>query len=277
MEGPQGRRSGFVEAAGTRLHYYRSGDGSLPLILVHGISDDGSSWPLLEREFREGFDIVMPDLRGHGKSDAPEGGYSYGTMARELAALIIGLGLEKPIVLGRSLGGMIALSFAGLFPAVPRALIAVDPPPFWAPADRAARKASERGLLGWLEGVKRKTRDELLADSRANDPRWDEAERGPWADAKHRFSPRIAALVDSRKSIDPGLAKSLRNIGCPTLLVYGDRERGGILGQAEADSLMGLVPGARGLRVAGAGHCVERDDLPAFLSAVRPFLAAVLG
>ncbi len=73
--------SGYVVANGLRLHYTRSGrdTGKPPLVLAHGISDDGPCWTPIAAAMEDDFDVIMADARGHGRSDAPDGDYSHAT------------------------------------------------------------------------------------------------------------------------------------------------------------------------------------------------------
>ena len=97
---------GTIKANGIRQHYYRTGDGSKPaLVLCHGVTDNGLCWTPVARALENAFDVIMVDARGHGLSDAPEDGYTTEDRADDVAALIQALGLEKPIILGHSMGG----------------------------------------------------------------------------------------------------------------------------------------------------------------------------
>ncbi len=72
--------------------------------------------------------VVSVDLRGHGQSDAPEQDYTVGAFADDLAWLAAELVLEQPVVIGHSLGGVIALDLAARYPTLPRAVVALDAP-----------------------------------------------------------------------------------------------------------------------------------------------------
>ena len=67
---------GNVTANGITLQYYRTGDGTLPpLVLSHGFTDNGLFWTDLAHALEKDYDVIMYDLRGHGFSDAPQTGY----------------------------------------------------------------------------------------------------------------------------------------------------------------------------------------------------------
>ena len=84
-------QSGDLQVNGLRLHYTRTGGAKPPLILVHGFTDDGSCWTPIAELLARDYDIIMPDARGHGFSDAPEHGYSIMEQAADLKGIIVAL------------------------------------------------------------------------------------------------------------------------------------------------------------------------------------------
>src|SRR5947209_17951539 len=82
--------SGEVQTNGIRMHYYRTGgDGLKPqLVLAHGATDDGLCWTRVAQALETEYDVIMPDARGHGLSDAPAEGYTASDHAADLAGLI---------------------------------------------------------------------------------------------------------------------------------------------------------------------------------------------
>lgn len=113
---------------GTRIHYLETGSGDPPILLVHGWSCDHTYFaPQFER-FGRKHRVVAVDLRGHGQSDKPEQAYTMAVFADDLASLCGELGLVRPVVIGHSLGGMIAVELARRFPDLPSALVLADAP-----------------------------------------------------------------------------------------------------------------------------------------------------
>jgi 3-oxoadipate enol-lactonase len=102
---------------GISLAYLRSGQG-LPLVLVHGFPLDHTCWELLSPKLESTFDVLMPDLRGFGLSDVPEGDCTIQQMADDLSALLNGLNIQKTIIVGHSMGGYVALAFAHAYPGM---------------------------------------------------------------------------------------------------------------------------------------------------------------
>jgi pimeloyl-ACP methyl ester carboxylesterase len=101
---------------GVALFYEEAKGKKRPLLFVHGWCCDHSFFaPQLEHFAREGHKVVAVDLRGHGQSDKPRGAYTMQLFADDLAFLCRELQLEKPVVIGHSMGGVVTVD-AGLAP-----------------------------------------------------------------------------------------------------------------------------------------------------------------
>lgn len=105
-----------LERDGVALAYDDAGSGTPPLLLVHGYACDRSAMERQSACFTTRHRVVNVDLRGHGESDKPDGVYSIPSFADDLAWLCRELGLYRPVVVGHSLGGMIALDLAARYP-----------------------------------------------------------------------------------------------------------------------------------------------------------------
>ena len=111
----------YVEANGLRVYYEVYGEGE-PLLLIHGGTATSQSWASHLPAFAEHFRVFAPDSRGHGRTDNPTGGLGYRAMADDVAASIDALGLHRPLVLGYSDGGQVALELGMRYPGLTRAL-----------------------------------------------------------------------------------------------------------------------------------------------------------
>lgn len=257
---------------GINLHYYRTGGAGLKIILAHGITDDGLCWTPVAEALSPQYDLIMVDARGHGKSEAPDSGYDQATMAVELAGFISALNLKKPTILGHSMGAATTLHMAALFPDLPGAIILEDPPAFWAMTETPHQDDFRTGFIAWISSLKRKTRDELLAECRDQNPGWSEAEVGPWADSKHRFSPKITALIQSRHASAEADAAILSQITCPVLIITGDQSKGAILGNEQVESLKTHIPQLQHTHIPKAGHNIRRDQFDPYMTVLKNFL-----
>jgi N-formylmaleamate deformylase len=267
-------QEGDVETNGIRLHYTRTGGEKPPVVLAHGVTDSGLCWSPLAEELASDYNLIMVDARGHGYSDAPASNYGSVVQAADLAGVIAALGLANPFVLGHSMGALTALALAGTYPDLPRAILLEDPPPWWvvAPPDVAPGDDDGPAMDGWMYEVKRHTREELIASRRAGLPSWSEAELGPWADAKLRFSLNVTQFM--RPGISAGIdwPDLLKRITCPALLITGDPEQGAIVSEDDSLALRRLIPQVEIVHIPGAGHNIRRDQFAPYLAAVRAFL-----
>ena len=265
--------SADVIANGTRLHYYSTGGEQPPLILVHGITDDGLCWLPVAEVLADKHHVYMVDVRGHGKSDAPDGGYTLENLAIELADFIQVLGLKKPVVLGHSLGAIAALLLAGLFPELPRAILLEDPPAFWS-FDAASTTDSEtpNNLAVWMAGLKRKTWDDLMYEVRSANPTWSEAELEPWVDSKHRFSPKSIDLVSPAGFASIDFPDVFKRITCPALLISADPQHGAASGDEDIAKLKAWLPYLHIVPIPNAGHSIRRDQFAHYMNVVQKAL-----
>ena len=172
-------QSDFIHANGIRIHYTRTGGAKPPLVLAHGVSDDGLCWTSVAQDLAADFDVIMVDARGHGLPDAPEQGYSPLEQSDDLAGVITGLKLSRPIVLGHSMGAMCTLTLAGRYPDLPAAIVLEDPPPWWTPDfdPPFTRRVAGAGP-SWISALQSQSREDLIAAQRAESPDWPEVDRG---------------------------------------------------------------------------------------------------
>jgi pimeloyl-ACP methyl ester carboxylesterase len=261
---------GYVLTNGIRMHYWRAaGAGKVSLVLAHGSSDDGLCWTNFAKELESTFDIVMIDARGHGLSDPPKQGDPVDVQADDLAGLIRELKLDRPIVMGHSMGSYAAASFGAKYPDMSRAIILEDPNL----ANRANAPAgnddpqSRRAAV--LERNNRSEAD-LVAGCIKGSPKWGRSECEIWAPSKRRHHPDTALGrgVGARAPMSELFAK----ITVPTLILKADAQ-GEVRQQNE--KIAGILKHGQIVHIEGAGHNVRRDEKQRTLAALKPFLAKV--
>lgn len=118
-DSPQGR---FVEANGLKIYYQEQGQGR-PLILIHGGILTSDSWKDYLPIFAKHYHVIMPDTRGHGRTNNPTGVMSFRALADDVAALALALDLQKPVICGFSDGGQVALEIGMRYPDLAQAII----------------------------------------------------------------------------------------------------------------------------------------------------------
>lgn len=112
---------------GVRLTYERREGARAPILFVHGWCCDHTYFaPQVEWFTGRGHGVVAVDLRGHGESDQPRQSYAMSVFADDLAWMIGQLKLATPIVVGHSMGGIVAYDFAIRYPGLPAAVVMID-------------------------------------------------------------------------------------------------------------------------------------------------------
>ncbi len=260
-----------VRANGIEINYHRTGGDRPPVLLLHGLTDNGACWTRLATDLEADYDLIMPDARGHGRSSVPDQGYSVEDRAADVLALIEALELDRPALLGHSMGGITAAMVAATAPARIRAAILEDPA-FIAPEAWANDRAGD-----WSAGLRAQralSEPELAAQGRAENPTWAPETFPLWARAKHETSPRVfdwfAEPVTDYRALVAGF-------GVPTLLLTGDAERGVIVPPRLAAELQSLNPLLRVAHVPGVGHCIRYEQPEQVAAHVAAFLAEVFG
>jgi len=113
---------------GVTLRYLEAGTGAPPLLFIHGWCCNSTFWRDQLPHFARKHHVVAMDLRGHGRSDKPDEDYSIPAFVDDVAWLIGELHLHKPVVIGHSMGGTIAMNLARKHPDLVEAIVMVDSP-----------------------------------------------------------------------------------------------------------------------------------------------------
>jgi pimeloyl-ACP methyl ester carboxylesterase len=255
-----------VQTEAVALNVTQWGDAGPRLLLLHGIGSRGVSWlPVVERLSRE-FRLIAPDLRGHGESGKPGIGYQIADYANDLENLLAALAVDRPLILGHSLGGLVAWEWASRNPRRAAAIVIEDSP--LQPSD------SDDALFeGWI-ALASLTPEKAAAKFREEHPDWtvEDCRRR----AQSITSTHLNVFTESRSANrrEQGRLAQIAKIESPMMLVYGDRSAGGMVSDEAAAAFVRTAPNGRVAKIDGGSHALHRDSSGAFLAAVLPFLSA---
>ena len=240
------------------------------MVLAHGITDYGLNWASLAEWLEGEYDVVMYDARGHGYSDKPNGPYDLATHVADLVGLIRALGIEKPVLMGHSMGGATVALAAAIYPDLARAVILEDP------ADMLARlePLTEAVIPNWkkqIRGDRRAGMAKLMAMARnKRHPGWQDRDYELWTESKLLVNPDVVDILHGDGFGDAGV--TYPRLLVPTLILKAD---------ANADSrkkhleIASLLPHGRLVLIDGAGHVIRNDKPADTEREIRPFLSGL--
>jgi esterase len=253
----------WVEGSDPRLHYLDwGGDRSgRQVLFLHGGGLTAHTWDVVCDVLQPRYRCRAMDLRGHGDSEwSVDGRYPLDDHVADIARAVDLLRLSAFVLVGMSLGGTAGLCYAGSQPKELAGMVLVDTGwGFRAPTTRVRDFMSalvEADFEDFVESAiafnPRRTREQLRRSLR-NSLR--ELPSGKWSwkyDRRNLASPPVD--IDALRS---RLTAAARNVHCPTLVVRGGESD--MFLDEDAELLAGLIPGARWLAIAGAGHTVQGD------------------
>ncbi len=117
----------YVEVCGISVRYWKAGDGPRTVVLLHGFSGSVFEWALNIAALEAHYTVIVLDLPGHGKTGKPELDYDYDFFTSFLHAFFAAIGIDTALLVGHSMGGMIALHFCTAYPQMVRKLVLIAP------------------------------------------------------------------------------------------------------------------------------------------------------
>jgi pimeloyl-ACP methyl ester carboxylesterase len=270
---PQDR---YMQANGMRLHWLDWGNSDRPkMLLLHGGAQSAHSWDFFALAMREHFHIVALDQRGHGDSDWSEAGdYDTPFHVADIQAFTEAIGYDRFVLIGLSMGGRNAYTFAARYPDKVQRLVIVDVGP-------DVEAEGRRHIREFLEGTEVfESFDWLVERVRRFNPRRPEAQiRGSLLNnLKQMDDGRWTWKHDRRRGIrrdrggemDVAAWAALASVQAPTLIVRGAESN--ILSLQTATKMCHTVKNSRLVEVPKAGHLVQGDNPVEFEKVVRDFL-----
>ncbi|MEK2478069.1 alpha/beta fold hydrolase [Streptomyces noursei] len=261
-----------VQCGEITVAYEDEGSGA-PLVLIHGHPFDRSMWrPQTAHFSRAGMRVIAPDLRGYGGSSVVPGKTLLETFARDVAALLDHLGIERCVLGGLSMGGQIVMECYRQFPERIRGLLLADT---FAAADTAEGRAvrlrtAERLLAEGMDGYAHEVLPKMIAPANVTAlPTVAEHVLGMMRNA----SPEGAAAALRGRAERRDYTGLLPRITVPTLVVVGTEDE--FTPVADARAIHQATPGSRLTVIQGAGHMPNLERPEEFNAALTEFLATM--
>lgn len=258
------------------VHRFGRTEAAAPtLLLLHGLTDSGRCWPDAVARWQDDYRVLAWDARGHGESERfAKGQLAAGVGETHLADLEEAIealqadGVDRPILVGHSMGAGTAAALAGRRPDLIRAVVLEDPalgndryPEAERGKDARRRVAEARATMANPRATKKQ--------GKRDHPDWPKAERGPWLEAK--LMTDLAMLADPVITVHTPWQEVTAAVSVPGLLVLGQR---GIWTGDLRSALLGVHNDRLEIEVVpGAGHCARRDRPDSFHQLVDPWVA----
>lgn len=271
MSGPLNRD---VTASGVRLRVSEHGSGS-PLVLLHGMFMDHSTWDGVVRVLSKSYRTVAPDLPGFGDSEKPPNSrYPYGVpaFAEAVADLYAGLELGRCAVVGHALGGAVALTLASQHPELVSRLVLIDALCYPVPQVLRRRMVTSP-VLGTLlfkqlmgkTAFRMLVRRSMLSSRSSSKDGFDHYYR-----VFNTPAARGSALATMRSMLDTrALVAQTSKVSAPTLVVWGRRDR--LYPAGFGQRLSREIRGA-GFALLDAGHAPQEEQPDALAAVIENFL-----
>ena len=260
-----------------RFHYTEWGAPTAPaLVMLHGVTGHARTWDEEAAVFASRYRVLALDQRGHGDSDpAPHCDYTVAAMVADLTAFADALGLDRFTIVGLSMGGRVAIAFAGQVPRRVDRLVVVDIGP-----DISEAGMARVGTLMARSPELFASFEQAMAFHRMTNPLYTEsmllhrvqhATRPVEGGLTWKYDRGLRDAVRSGTWRDPiDLWPFWRDIACPILLVRGADSD--VLTSETAKRMVDENPNTRLAEVTGAGHTVPGDQPAIFQSLLQTFL-----
>jgi len=272
----------YLEINGLRLRYLEWGrPEALPIVCVHGYTSSAEAFNAVARRLEDRAHLVAMDVRGHGESAwSPDGAYQYADQAGDLTALVDRLGIERFVLIGTSMGGIIAMAYAAQHAQRLRGLILNDIGP-----DVEAGSTRITGMVG-SRPADFASLDEAMEYRRQSSPitaarpleDQEETARGvlrqrpdgrwAWKMDPAYIEQRVKRGAPARPSLWP----TLETLPCPTQVVWGTDSD--VLSEAQAKRMTAALPKGELVSVLGVGHAPTLVE-PPVLAALDRLLGSV--
>ena len=293
---PDGWTDGFVYDNGVRIHYYHAvpAPGKSVIVMVHGVTDIGLSWTTLTLKLQNSYDIYMLDTRGHGLSDPFTDSDDGQTLIKDVVGFVKVMNLEKPILMGHSMGAATVMRVGAEYPDLARAVIMLDPfitspngpgnvPPRNAPPnpsksspnDKSGSKNLSINMFGdpqTLVNQNNYTFEDLVELGKRQNPKWDMVDIKYWALSKKQYHGPYSQAARQAMSGTMMIGDALAKITVPSLILKADAPPESR--KANEDAVKGLKL-VKLVHIDGAAHNLHHDQLGRTVKEINDFLSTL--
>jgi len=285
---PDGWSDGYVYANGIRIHYYQSKQVSgKPVILaVHGVMDTGLTWASVVNKLQKDYNFYMLDTRGHGLTDPFTGLEDRNTLLKDVIEAAKSLKLEKPILMGHSMGGAIVIRLGAEYPEFAKSIIVVDAGIGGGVRKPQSNSGSEKKtpqptkkpdpiqitMWGSPEALVKQNNysfDDLTAKAHRDNPRWSIMDCNYWATAIKQYHGPYSNEMWQTMSGSMRGDNALSKIQVPLIILKADAIEEVRKAQQQEVSLMQNV---KLIHIDNSGHNVQRDQPEKAASFIKEFL-----
>jgi pimeloyl-ACP methyl ester carboxylesterase len=259
--------------------FVRSAGSGPVVILLHGYAETSDSWAPLAAELVNNYTVVVPDLRGIGRSSRPPEGYDKKTQAVDIRAVVTTLGYDRASVVSHDIGIMVAYAYTSLYPDKIERLVVMDAPiPGVAPWDDIVRNPalwhfSFHGADAerLVEGRERIYLDRIWNDFSGSPSQPDEATRAFYA-AQYSLPGAMRAgfaqFTAFSQDVEDNKIFQRTKLTMPVLAVGGEKS----FGAMEAVVMRNVATNVREAVVPGAGHWLMEESPAYTIALIRDFL-----
>jgi pimeloyl-ACP methyl ester carboxylesterase/quercetin dioxygenase-like cupin family protein len=261
--------------------FVRSGGSGPAALLIHGYGDTGDMWGPLAAELARTHTVIVPDLRGMGRSSIPAAGYDKKTQAADMRAVITALGQDRSAVVGHDIGNMVAYAYAAQYADKVDRLVMMDAPiPGIDPWDEIIRSpALWHFSFGGpdaerlVQGRERIFLDRFWNEFAADPSKIDEATRAHYTALYARpgaMRAGFAQFAAFSKDAEDNRISQRTKLTMPVLAVGGEKSFGKVM----AVNMRNVASDVREAIVPNAGHWLMEENAPFTVALVRDFLGS---
>lgn len=256
----------FIQVDGHKIRYLESGHSKGTLVLVHGLGASAERWDKVIPTFSEKYHVVVPDLIGFGYSDKPLADYTPEFFSEFLEKFFYASGIEKPYIIGSSLGGQITAEYASANPENLKKLVLVSPAGVMKQSTPALdayimaalypNEQSAKNAFEMMEGSGKEVDEKIVQNF---------IDRMHLPNAKLAFMSTVLGLKNAEI-----ITKKLQFIEIPTLIIWGSDDP--VIPIEHSKEFVSAIKDCRFYKMDGCGHTPYVQDPSTFVSAVMNFL-----